>query len=270
MCPKRVKMKYKPECARYDTPTKEFLDKFLQTYKIEETMLLPQPPYTNICYLNKTRRRITEDCCNRFSADKESILVGFRYQGRLEKYMIAAEMPLLVTKNMRQHNLLNNQECKINAFDENEVVVEDEEHNMITTKQSEFRDSFIPAFCCTVYKYQGGTIDRPYNIYDANQMDRKQMYTALSRTTKLDYIRIDKPARYYCKPKEYPSVVVNSYFNDDYHNGQVYEISFELINKLYVGCSIRNLQQRLDEHINDKKSPVYKYRNMKPTQLYGQ
>ena len=44
-----------------------------------------------------------------------------------------------------------------------------------------------------------------------------------------------------------------------------YEISFELIDKLYVGCSIRNLQQRLDEHINDKKSAVYKYRNMKPT-----
>lgn len=78
MCPKRVKMKYKPECARYDTPTKEFLDKFLQTYKIEETMLLLQPSYTNICYLNKTRGRITEDCCNRFSADKESILVGFQ------------------------------------------------------------------------------------------------------------------------------------------------------------------------------------------------
>ena len=106
MCPKRVKMKYKPECARYDTPTKEFLDKFLQTYKIEETMLLPQPSYTNICYLTKTRRRVTEDCCNRFSADKESMFVGFRNQGRLEKYMIAAEMPLLVTKNMRQHNLL--------------------------------------------------------------------------------------------------------------------------------------------------------------------
>ena len=96
-------------------------------------------------------------------------------------------------------------------------------------------------------------------------MDRKQMYTALSRTNKLEYIRIDKPARYYSKPKESPSVVVNSYFNDDYHSGQVYEISFELIDKLYVGCSIRNLQQRLDEHINDKKSAVYKYRNMKPT-----
>ena len=56
MCPKRVKMKYKLECARYDTPKKEFLDKFLQTYKIEETMLLPQPSYTNICYLNKTMK----------------------------------------------------------------------------------------------------------------------------------------------------------------------------------------------------------------------
>ena len=228
---------------------------------------MPQPSYTNICYLNKTRRRITEDCCNRFSADKESMLVGCRYQGKLEKYSIAPEMPLLVTKNMRHHNLFNNQECKINNFNESGVVVEDEEHNMITLKLMEFRDGFIPAFCCTVYKYQGGTIDRPYNIYDANQMDRKQMYTALSRTTKLEYIRIDKPARYYCKPKEYPSEVVNSYFNDDYHNGQVYEISFELIDKLYVGCSIRNLQHRLDEHINDKKSTVYKYRNMKPTIL---
>ena len=55
-------------------------------------------------------------------------------------------MPLLVTKNMRQHNLFNNQECKINTFDKNKVVVEDEEHNMITMKLSEFRDSFIPAF----------------------------------------------------------------------------------------------------------------------------
>ena len=45
----------------------------------------------------------------------------------------------------------------------------------------------------------------------------------------------------------------------------MYEISFELIDKLCVGCSTPNLQERLDEHIIDKKSPVYKYRDMKPT-----
>ena len=106
-------------------------------------MLLPQPSYTNICYLNKTRKRITEDSCNRFSADKGSMLVGFRYQGRLEKYMIAAEMPLLVTKNMRQHNLFSNQECKINTIGENEVVVEDEEHNVITMKYTKYTNTRV-------------------------------------------------------------------------------------------------------------------------------
>ena len=36
------------------------------------------------------------------------------------------------------------------------------------------------------------------------------------------------------------------YFNDEYHNGQVYKTTFEKNNKLYVGCSTRNLQERLN------------------------
>lgn len=55
---------------------------------------------------------------------------------------------------------------------------------------SKFAESFIPAFCCTVYKYQGADINEPYNIYDVNRMEKKQLYTALSRTTKFDYISI--------------------------------------------------------------------------------
>ena len=37
----------------------------------------------------------------------------------------------------------------------------------------EFADSFIPSFCLTVYKYQGGEINTDYNIYDINGMDKK-------------------------------------------------------------------------------------------------
>ena len=29
---------------------------------------------------------------------------------------------------------------------------------------NEFRESFIPSFCLTVYKYQGANIDEPYNL----------------------------------------------------------------------------------------------------------
>ena len=59
---------------------------------------------------------------------------------------------------------------------------------MVQHSVSEFRESFAPAFCVTVYKYQGGTISTPYNIYDVEKMDKKQLYTALSRTTLLNHI----------------------------------------------------------------------------------
>ena len=39
----------------------------------------------------------------------------------------------------------------------------------------EFRESFIPSFCVTAHKYQGGTISNPYNIYDVEKMDKKQL-----------------------------------------------------------------------------------------------
>ena len=56
---------------------------------------------------------------------------------------------------------------------------------------NEFRESFLPNFCNTVQKYQGGKIDEHYNIWDTHQIDIKEMYTSLSRTTKLEYIHLN-------------------------------------------------------------------------------
>ena len=59
-------------------------------------------------------------------------------------------------------------------------------------------------------------------------------------------------------------MTVNSYFNDDYHNGQIYKITFEHNNKLYIGSSIRNLQERLNEHVTTKSSAIYQYKGDNP------
>ena len=49
---------------------------------------------------------------------------------------------------------------------------------------------FRAAFAVTVFKYQGSTIDEPYNIYDTDAkikgedvMSRNELYTALTRGT---------------------------------------------------------------------------------------
>ena len=57
---------------------------------------------------------------------------------------------------------------------------------------------------------------------------------------------------------------MNSYFNDDYHNGQICKITFKLNNKLYIGSSIRNLQERLTEHVTTKSSAIHQYKGDNP------
>ena len=63
--------------------------------------------------------------------------------------------------------------------------------NNVTFTKNEFRESFLPNFCNTVYKYKDGKIDEHYNIWDTDKMDIKEMYTSLSRTTKLEYIHLN-------------------------------------------------------------------------------
>ena len=97
-------------------------------------------------------------------------------------------------------------------------------------------------------------------------MDKKQLYTALSRTTELNHIHLDTTK---LNPKykiRMPPlcVTVNSYFNDDYHNGQIYKITFRHNDKLYIASSIRNLQERLNEHVTTKSSAIFKYKDDEP------
>lgn len=49
---------------------------------------------------------------------------------------------------------------------------------------------FDYAFCATAHKIQGVTLRMPYNVYEAERMDRNVLYTALSRGTTLSKIGI--------------------------------------------------------------------------------
>ena len=266
MCPRWVEMKYIEEYARYDQQTRDLLTKFLKSGTIKHQFQPPKDSYHNIWYLNKTRRHVTQECCNRFTENLEYYEIDFKYQGHRGKYKVAVGMPMLVTQNMRNKDMFNMEQYNIDS------IGESEDGNLIftlndtTLSHSEFRESFIPAFCVTVYKYQGGTISTPYNIYDVENMDKKQLYTALSRTTELNHVHLEtiklNPKYKIRMPPR--TVIVNSYFNDDYHNGQIYKITFEHNINLYIGSSIRNLQERLNEHVTTKSSAIYQYKGDNP------
>ena len=65
MCFRRVEMKYKEGCVRYDEQARDVLTKFLETGKVTGKFSPGGQYYKNICYLNKTRKKVTRECCNR-------------------------------------------------------------------------------------------------------------------------------------------------------------------------------------------------------------
>lgn len=262
MCPNRVEMKYIEGSARYDIDTRNMLGNFLTFKNIKHKFQPTAEYFKNICWLNETRRQVTKECCDRYVKDKKSYEINFKYKSQIEKYNVCVGMPVICTQNMKSKNMFNMMEFKIEEiYGDLMFRINNEDFD-----KNEFRSSFLPNFCNTVYKYQGGKIDEHYNIWDINRMDVKEMYTCLSRTTKLEYIHLDnkKKCRWYKEREQAEMVIINSYFNDDYQNGKIYQITFENNDKIYAGCTTKLLEERLEGHILNKNCVVYKYRDDNP------
>ena len=69
--------------------------KFLETGKVTGKFAHRGQYYKNLCYLNKTRQKVTRECCDRFVEDKESYEVDFLYNSKRERYSVCVGMPML-------------------------------------------------------------------------------------------------------------------------------------------------------------------------------
>lgn len=96
-------------------------------------------------------------------------------------------------------------------------------------------------------------------------MDKRMLYTSLGRTIKLEYLHFDFKKLKNCYfNKNLPNLeYVNSRFNSLHKNGRIYEVVFNN-DRRHVGSTCENLEVRLSQHIKDKTSSVYKYRNNNP------
>ena len=261
MCPKIETLQYIEKSCRYDKPTHEMLKTFLKHGKISIYFNpVNNQLYKNICYLNKTRIKVNTECCNRFTQGKMYVTVDFKYDNKKETYNVCTDMPVLATTNIKDKNIFNTMEFKIEDIKENRFKINNEWFD-----KNAFAASFIPSFCVTVYKYQGADIDEHYNIYDVDEMDKKQLYTSLSRTTKLEYIHINYKElnNKYFNRKQPNIELINTKFNSLYKNGKIYKITFDN-KKIYIGSTCEDLETRLRWHLTNNKSQVFKNKHKNP------
>lgn len=121
-----------------------------------------------------------------FCTDKEFVEVIFKYDNAKETYKVSKQMTVMATQNMKDCEIYNTMEFVGQDMKEDKFKINDLWFNL-----REFSENFIPSFCCTVYKFQGCDINEHYNIFYINRMDKKELYTALSRTTKFEYLHAD-------------------------------------------------------------------------------
>lgn len=98
--------------------------------------------------MNKTRKTVSKECCERFIDEhKPNIVknVKFQYESDKEVYPVCEKIPIIATKNLKDKNIYNAMEFKITQIKQinNEYffTVNSEE-----LKENEFAESFVLSF----------------------------------------------------------------------------------------------------------------------------
>ena len=93
-----------------------------------------------------------------------------------------------------------------------------------------------------VYKYQGDDVDENYCIWDIERMDKKMVYTAISRTTKWEYVHVgERGVKRKDTAIESTNIKQLKTYVTEYSKGKIYKITFDG-GKIYIGQTCKELK----------------------------
>ena len=267
--PNRIELEYDTTSSRYNFESYIILKNFLKYNTIYNKTFksIDLDLDTNLCYLNKTRIIVNTNYIKNYILKNncKTILCNFHYNNSNESYPVFESMKLICIRTDRKYDIYNSMEYKLSSIDfEKEIfTINDIKYNIYN-----FTRTFIPNYCMTIHKAQGSTyLNKHYNLFDIDIINKRLFFTALSRTNDImKYIHLDqtKMRKYYLNKKEKQFEVINSRFNIQFNNAKIYHIYFKNNEYHYIGSTINTLDERLNQHINNIKSAIYKYKDEIP------
>jgi len=150
----------------------------------------------NICYCNKTRRKINNICMAYFIEQKPFIVLevptneeGIRKckNEYADIAFIYKGLPVMAVANNKELEIINTEEFwveEISASEQSMTLYRDEDNSeKIVVEFKDFHKYFVVNYAATTHKSQGATITKEINIFDWVYMteDRRIGYTAVSR-----------------------------------------------------------------------------------------
>lgn len=202
MCENRlIVMEYNETYSRNDLHTHKMARYLLDTGYLHPDLIIKKVDdklETNVVYTNNKRRLINE----KFD--------GYKYR-RGQK--IVAVYDSRKCPRLKDRGIFNSEFYYIKDVDSEYVILDGFEDAVIGVQHIQ------PSNAVTVYKYQGHSIDVPFNIYECDKMGLEEMYTALTRARRFEDIHLEYTSKkfessvdrvYYMYPEQMdPYYVVN-------------------------------------------------------------
>jgi hypothetical protein len=145
----------------------------------------------NICYSNKTRRKINDLCMEHFKKEKAWVVLEVPEKCKNEyadKAFIYNGLPVMAIANNKELEIINTEEFWVKEYSSSESTMtlyrdEDPDGEVLVVDFKEFHKYFVINYAATTHKSQGATIKKDINIFDWYRMveDRRIGYTAVSR-----------------------------------------------------------------------------------------
>jgi ATP-dependent exoDNAse (exonuclease V) alpha subunit len=156
----------------------------------------------NICYFNKTRKRVNEILMKRNKTTDSTFLQADKEDDTTQDVYIYSGLPIISRKTIKDGDAaVNNEYFKVVSVDEKIKCTSersDDDGNKVDHvfefDISEFHKYFHVNYCSTVHKAQGETITEEFTIWDWKYMDIRLKYTAMSRAKTPEQINFRVPS----------------------------------------------------------------------------
>lgn len=148
----------------------------------------------SICYTNNKRIHINTEKMRKYKPKISMKCSKDINDENSQDIYLYNGLPLIAKKTDKQYDVFNSEIFKILKINKVKKVVTiiDPDNDTITKdiKIDDITKIFYPAYCMTVHRLQGSTINNDMTIYEWHLMDNKMKYTAVTRSTSIKFINI--------------------------------------------------------------------------------
>ena len=147
----------------------------------------------SLAYTNAKRKAINSYWMDQLKKDKDHMVVPkYKHNKNSQDIYVFKDLPVIACRTNKGLDFVNSDSGRVVAFTQKEITIEidGKEDEQLKLDIDTFHKSFYPAYCITIHKSQGCSIDEAYTIYEWSKLDCRLKYVALSRSRSLSYINI--------------------------------------------------------------------------------